>query len=256
LGELQAIRNDLARGNADPDLLKRRTDAVGRWAATQKKQTPALRKVLEEAHSLVDRIGGGSGKHGMRIEGTAQAPPRGGAAEELANEFRGIFEGASKMTPEQIGQHLSRLDTLSKPQLVAAADGMGYRGGASMSASALRTALKQRLEMVRGAATRASRVYPASDQPTLAKAFAAHAGARHNLVSLADLKDATGWSTQRLHNAISDLQRRGILTLTGIEGRHGITPREREAAIAEGQGLLGFASVRDEAADEFRRLQS
>jgi len=66
--ELQAIRNDFASAAHDPiDQLKARVDAVGKWAAGQK-NTKFIAKLLEEAHMLHDRLSGGSGKAGMRIQ--------------------------------------------------------------------------------------------------------------------------------------------------------------------------------------------
>lgn len=63
-GELDRIRNDTA---TDPAELLRQVDAIGAWAASQKKTTPSLLKVLREASSLADRLRGGSGKGGVRL---------------------------------------------------------------------------------------------------------------------------------------------------------------------------------------------
>ncbi len=69
--ELQAIREALAGG--DDEGLQARVDAVGQWAAKQK-NSKAISKILDEAHSLSDRLAGGSGKGGNRIKVTEPAP--------------------------------------------------------------------------------------------------------------------------------------------------------------------------------------
>ena len=65
--ELQSIRNDLASPTSDHDDLKRRVDAIGAWAAANAKTTGLGAKVLEEANRLADKLEGGSGKGGTRI---------------------------------------------------------------------------------------------------------------------------------------------------------------------------------------------
>ena len=59
--ELDAIRNDRSSETAE---LIARVDAVGFWAASQKRYTDRLGKVLSEAHDLHARLTGGprSGK--------------------------------------------------------------------------------------------------------------------------------------------------------------------------------------------------
>lgn len=90
----------------------------------------------------------------------------------------------------------------------------------------------------------------------LAGAFAAHKGAKHNLVSLADLKDATGLSVPELHAAVNHLRREGVLTGSGAEGRHGIGARERAAAIPgrDGEHPVANVSVREGQEGAFREL--
>jgi hypothetical protein len=59
--ELDAIRNDRSSETAE---LIARVDAVGHWAAAQRRYTDRLGKVLSEAHDLHARLTGGprSGK--------------------------------------------------------------------------------------------------------------------------------------------------------------------------------------------------
>jgi hypothetical protein len=82
----------------------------------------------------------------------------------------------------------------------------------------------------------------AADAGSLLSYFDAHPNARDNLVSLADLADATGWDTPRLHAAVQALRQSGQVSAVSAEGRHGITARERAAMLppdAEGEhGLL------------------
>lgn len=54
--ELDAIRNN--RTSTAAELLAR-VDAVGHWAAAQKRYTDRLGKVLSEAHDLHARLTGG-----------------------------------------------------------------------------------------------------------------------------------------------------------------------------------------------------
>lgn len=66
--ELQAIRDDMASMCPDPvESLKARVDAVGHWAAGQR-WSKGIQKILWEAHAINDRLDGGSGKHGVRIQ--------------------------------------------------------------------------------------------------------------------------------------------------------------------------------------------
>lgn len=61
--------------------------------------------------------------------------------------------------------------------------------------------------------------------------FDKHPDSDYNLVNIADLRDMSGWDVEKLHNAIKDLRKKGLITLTSAEGRHGITPREREVLM-------------------------
>ena len=54
--ELDAIRNDRSSETAE---LIARVDAVGHWAAAQRRYTDRLGKVLSEAHELHARLTGG-----------------------------------------------------------------------------------------------------------------------------------------------------------------------------------------------------
>ena len=65
--ELDAIRADFARG-VDVNTLKQRVDEVGHWLATKKKWTALVYKLLHECHQLHDKLCGGSGKFGTRLE--------------------------------------------------------------------------------------------------------------------------------------------------------------------------------------------
>jgi len=99
--ELQAIRNDLASGTADPQALKDRVDAVGRWAATQK-NAASINKVLAEANSIADRLAGGSGKGGVQIRVTE--PPAVSASFKVGQEL--TYTGrAGSMPAEFRGFH-------------------------------------------------------------------------------------------------------------------------------------------------------
>ena len=53
--ELESIRND--RSSTTAELLAR-VDAVGHWAASQKRYTKLLGKILSEAHDLHARLTG------------------------------------------------------------------------------------------------------------------------------------------------------------------------------------------------------
>lgn len=54
--ELESIRND--RSSTDAELLAR-VDAVGHWAASQRRHSKLLGKILSEAHDLHARLTGG-----------------------------------------------------------------------------------------------------------------------------------------------------------------------------------------------------
>ena len=65
--ELDAIRNN--RTSEVSELIGR-VDAVGQWAACQK-HSKKIAKVLQECHQLHEKLMGGSGKGGLRIDVTA-----------------------------------------------------------------------------------------------------------------------------------------------------------------------------------------
>jgi hypothetical protein len=71
-------------------------------------------------------------------------------------------------------------------------------------------------------------------------------------VALADLLQETGLQLHELHAAAGLLRRRGVVEAVALEGRG--TPRERVAAIREGDSLLGYLAVREGRGKEFRAL--
>lgn len=79
-------------------------------------------------------------------------------------------------------------------------------------------------------------------------------GARHNQVSLADLKDSLGVSTAEVHSVVNHLRRAGILFAEPIEGGRGDNSRALAAAIKENGQALGYVGVRPEKMEEFKRL--
>lgn len=64
----------------------------------------------------------------------------------------------------------------------------------------------------------------------------------YNQVGIVALVDDTCLPLPVLHVAIQALRWEGILTLAALEGRHGITQRERETAIHEHGDMLGYVS--------------
>lgn len=62
--ELDGIRHNRADS---ADILLSRVDAVGAWLASQK-NSKMVAKLLTECHQLADKLNGGSGKLGVRIE--------------------------------------------------------------------------------------------------------------------------------------------------------------------------------------------
>lgn len=64
LAELDGIRNN--RHSDTRDLIER-IDAIGSWAAGRK-HSKGIARILEECHRLHDRLNGGSGRGGLRIE--------------------------------------------------------------------------------------------------------------------------------------------------------------------------------------------
>ncbi len=65
-----------------------------------------------------------------------------------------------------------------------------------------------------------------------------------NLVNLVDLRRAVPVDRATFDRGLQDLRRTGRFSLTGAEGRHGLTPEEQEAAIREGEGLLLYVARR------------
>ncbi len=64
----------------------------------------------------------------------------------------------------------------------------------------------------------------------------------HNFVSLVDLRKAVSCSVPEFDAGVQKLRQEGLLTLSAIEGRHGISQEERRAAIQEEGSLLLFVS--------------
>jgi hypothetical protein len=68
----------------------------------------------------------------------------------------------------------------------------------------------------------------------------------HNLVSLVDLRRELGVERAAFDAELTKLRRAGRYSLSGAEGRHGITTEEKEAGIVEGGILLLYVSRRKE----------
>jgi hypothetical protein len=66
----------------------------------------------------------------------------------------------------------------------------------------------------------------------------------HNLVSLVDLRREVPADRTTFDGELRRLRRAGRFSLSGAEGRHGISPEERDAAIPEDGALLLFLSRR------------
>jgi hypothetical protein len=64
----------------------------------------------------------------------------------------------------------------------------------------------------------------------------------HNLVSLVALRQAMGEERAAFDAGLRELRREGRYSLSAAEGRHGISPEEREAGVVEDGSLLLFAS--------------
>lgn len=77
-------------------------------------------------------------------------------------------------------------------------------------------------------------------------------GLKHNLLSLADLKQHYPGPMADFHAEIQALRKAGVLTGQGIEGRGGITPEQQAASIHEGGSRIGYVSIRDP--EHHRRL--
>jgi hypothetical protein len=80
-------------------------------------------------------------------------------------------------------------------------------------------------------------------------------GTSGGLVHLGDLHAATGWSRQDFEVAVHGARRAGMVTLSGAEGRHGVTERDKASAIYEKDPVTGradsmllYASLRSQGA--------
>ncbi len=76
-------------------------------------------------------------------------------------------------------------------------------------------------------------------------AFAKLEPAGHGLVSLVDLRQQVPVERERFDRELEQLRRAGHYSLQGAEGRHGISPQERAAGIAEHGDLLLYVSRRE-----------
>jgi hypothetical protein len=63
-----------------------------------------------------------------------------------------------------------------------------------------------------------------------------------NLVSLVRLREEVPVDRDTFDRELGRLRREGRYSLTGAEGRHGISPEERQAGITEDGALLLFVS--------------
>ncbi|MCI0456326.1 MAG: hypothetical protein L0Z62_05040 [Gemmataceae bacterium] len=67
-------------------------------------------------------------------------------------------------------------------------------------------------------------------------------GGGHNFVSLVSLRQALPVGHEQFDSGLRVLRRAGRYTLSAAEGRHGISPEERDAGITEEGSLLLFVS--------------
>ncbi len=65
-----------------------------------------------------------------------------------------------------------------------------------------------------------------------------------NLVSLVDIRHALAFDRATFDRELNELRRAGRFSLSGAEGRHGLSEEERDAAIREGDNLLLYAMRR------------
>lgn len=67
----------------------------------------------------------------------------------------------------------------------------------------------------------------------------------HNFVKLEEIRPMlVGWDKVAFDGELRKLRIAGRYTLSGIEGRHGVTEAQRAAAIMEDGEMLGYVSVR------------
>jgi hypothetical protein len=64
----------------------------------------------------------------------------------------------------------------------------------------------------------------------------------YNLVSLVDLRHAVSVERDAFDDGLLHMRRAGRYSLSSAEGRHGLTPEEREAGMNEGGTLLLYVS--------------
>lgn len=199
---------------------------------------------------------------------TAQPP-----AEDTMQSITHAYANAATLQPAEFSAALSTVDGLGKPDLVQAAGTLGMKGVKGWSADRLRREIRERLKRQRNGegagkkmaggtsgkrSTPAAPAAPAPSSPDVARAFLAHPRAG-NLVSLADLQQATGLDTTTLHAQINALRKAGILTASGVEGRDSLTDptghkRLMDAGIREGSDVLGYVSVREGAEEKLKEM--
>jgi hypothetical protein len=67
----------------------------------------------------------------------------------------------------------------------------------------------------------------------------------HNLVSLVGLRQSLPVSREAFDDGLRGLRRQGRYSLSAAEGRHGLSPEERQAGLVEDGTLLLYVSRRD-----------
>lgn len=209
-------------------------------------------------------------KAGAPAQAPAPAQTRAGYAEHLA-ALKDLHAAAARGTMGERGQagvDVAAVDRaveaagrdLSAPEAAKLARDFGIASKPKNKAEALKM-VRSKIRLRAGASDRAHEpdvhanmglggldLYgtdPGRAVPDLVAAFAKLNKKGGNLVSLADLKDATEMSKERLHATVQQLRKDGVLTGSRPEGRHGITPREREAMLRDGDDQILYVSVKD-----------
>lgn len=102
---LQSIRDDMASMSPDDaESLLARTDAIGSYVAQHGGNKPLANKLLQEAHSVAERIRGGSGKPGVKIDYTPE--PESSPPADEPEESTATFDPSNhiKIAADSIGQ--------------------------------------------------------------------------------------------------------------------------------------------------------
>lgn len=95
---LDRIRNEVPNSD-DPSELLPHVDAVGKWLATQKQSSSLVRKLSGEAHSLADKVTGGSGKGGNRIAIKPPSPVEQAVADAAAASINSTSPNVTGAAP-------------------------------------------------------------------------------------------------------------------------------------------------------------